>query len=141
MGIIGGLVGIALASTAGWVLGSWLVFAIIVLPLGALGAMLGMGSDMRSYQRLIIAKPAVVDDEVARLTSQGKWSDACLRLRHAVALLEQANRTPRPDREAVQALAARWRSQAEACMDRHLGFDRAPFRNALADRRDRDEPA
>jgi DNA-binding GntR family transcriptional regulator len=78
----------------------------------------------------------VVDDDVARLMSRGKWREAHLRLQHAVALLEQATRTPRPDSDAIDALAARWRSQARVCMDRHLGLARRPFRDARADHRD-----
>jgi hypothetical protein len=136
MGILGALVGVALASAAGWLLGSWLVFAVSVLPLVVVGALLGMGRDMVGYQRLIIAKPAVVDDDVARLVSREKWREAHQRLQHAVGLLEQATRTPRPDRDAIEALAARWRSQAQTCMDRHLGFERGPLRAARARHRD-----
>jgi hypothetical protein len=121
VGLFGALVGLALAGAAGWLLGSWLVFVLCVLPLMVSGLLIGMAWDMDAHQKRIIAHPEVIDGEVAKLMNAGKWREASQRLLFGAKMVEQAAKAPRPDREALLALARRWHAQARVCIDRYTG--------------------
>lgn len=120
-GIFGALVGLALAGAAGWLLGSWLVFALCVLPLMAAGLLLGMPWDMAAHEKRIIEHPEAIDRQVAQLMSAGKWREASQRLLISAKMVEQAAKAPRADRDALLALARRWNAQARVCIDRYTG--------------------
>jgi hypothetical protein len=136
MTFLGMFLGITVAGAAGWLLGSWLAFAIILVPLVALGALFGSLHDMYSYQQRIIETPELIDVQVHELMSASQWREASRVLLHAANLVEQAAKEARPDREAVAALAARWQALASTCVRRDVGESYELFRafRALRDR-------
>jgi hypothetical protein len=119
--VLGILLGIIVAGAAGWLLGSWLAFAIGVLPLVAVGMLFGALHDMYAYQRGIIDTPELIDVQVHELMSAGQWREASRVLLRAANLVEQAASEARPDRAAVAALAARWEALARTCVQRDVG--------------------
>jgi hypothetical protein len=133
MTILGMLVAACVAGAAGWLLGSWLAFAIGLVPLVVLGALFGSLHDLYAYQQRIIDTPELIDVRVHELMSAGQWREASRVLLHAANLVEQAAREGRPDRETVQALARRWESLARTCVQRDVGENYELFR-ALRER-------
>jgi hypothetical protein len=128
MMFLGMFLGITVAGAAGWLLGSWLAFAIGLVPLVVLGALFGWLHDMYSYQRRIIETPELIDVRAQELMSAGQWREASQWLLHAANLVEQAAKEGRPDREAILALAARWQALARTCVQRYVGADYELFR-------------
>jgi hypothetical protein len=114
--IAGVLVGLAVAGAAGWLLGSWLVFALSALPLAGLGVMFGMLYRVYRQQRRVIETPERVDAQVDELMRAGQWRQASRVLLYAAHLAEEAAKEPRPDRDALAALAARWDALARTCI-------------------------
>lgn len=138
MTFLGGILGLVLAGAAGWLLGSWLAFAIAVVPLVIVSALLGASFDMYEFQKRIIGKPEIIDDRVDELVRADKWREAARWLLHGARLVEQAAREPRPDREALRALAARWNALARACVQHDVDRNYEAFRAFLHARPDRD---
>jgi hypothetical protein len=128
MAIVGGILGFAVAGAAGWLLGSWLAFVISALPLVALGMLFGGIHDMYEQQRRFIDTPELIDVQADELMRAGQWREASRVLLHAAKLVEQAAREPRPDREAVAALAARWEARARTCIHRDVNVNYERFR-------------
>lgn len=126
--IVGGVLGFAVAAAAGWLLGSWLAFVVCALPLGALGAILGLGHENYEQQQRIIDTPELIDVQADELMRAGEWRRAGRVLLEAAKLAEQAAREPRPDREAIAALAARWEAQASTCIRRDVNDNWERFR-------------
>ena len=135
MMVLGILVAVTVAGAAGWLLGSWLAFAIGLVPLVVLGALFGSLHDMYAYQQRIIDTPELIDVKVHELMSASQWREASRVLLHAASLVEQAARDARPDREAVAALAARWEALARTCIQRDVGESYELFRAFRASRK------
>lgn len=129
MMFLGVLVAITVAGAAGCLLGSWLAFAISVVPLVVVGMLFGSFHDMYAYQRRIIDTPELIDVQVHELMSAGQWREAGRVLLRAANLVEQAASEARPDREAVAALAARWEALARTCVNRDVGDNYERFRS------------
>jgi hypothetical protein len=127
--VLGILLGIIVAGAAGWLLGSWLAFAIGVVPLVMVGMLFGALHDMYAYQRRIIDTPELIDVQVRELMSAGQWREASRVLLRAANLVEQAASEARPDRAAVAALAARWEALARTCVQRDVGDSYELFRS------------
>jgi hypothetical protein len=135
MMFLGILLAIVVAGAAGWLLGSWLAFAISLVPLIVLGALFGSMRDMYAYQQRIIETPELIDVRVQELMNAGQWREASRELLRAANLVGQAARDERPDREAIQALAARWEALARTCVQRDVGENYEPFRAFRAQRK------
>jgi hypothetical protein len=133
-----GLLGLALAGVAGYLLHSWLVFALVAMSLTPLGMMLGWMWSTYSLQRRIVAHPEFIDTRADQAMRAGKWREASQWLLLGARLAEQAAPDPRHDREALEALARRWEALARTCMNRHVGMHWDAFRAFRDQRRDQD---
>lgn len=123
-----GLLGLVLAGVAGYLLESWLVFALVAMSLTPLAMMLGWMWSMYSLQRRIVAHPEIIDTRADAAMRAGKWREASQWLLLGARLANQAIPDPRQDREALVALARRWEALARTCIDRHIGMSWDAFR-------------
>lgn len=133
-----GLLGLALAAAAGYLLHSWVVFAVSVVPLTALGMMFGWMWALYTLQRRIVAHPERLDARVEEAMQAGRWREASRLLLMGAKMVTQAARDPGQDREALLALAQRWEALARTCIDRDVGLDWDAFRASREQRRDQD---
>lgn len=130
------LLGLALGGVVGYLLHSWLVFVIAASSLMALGAMLGGLWSVYSTQRHIVAHPEYIDTRAEQAMRAGRWREASRWLLLGAKLANQAAREPRPDREAIAALARRWEDLARTCIHRDVGVNWEAFRAFRDQRRD-----
>ena len=130
-----GLLGLALAALAGYLLSSWLVFAVFAVPLTALGLLSGWMWAAYSLQRHIVAHPERIDTRAEQAMRTGQWREASRLLLMGARMVTQAARDPGQDREALMALAQRWEALARTCIQRDIDVNHDAFR-AFRDKRD-----
>jgi hypothetical protein len=133
-----GLLGLALAVVTSYLLHSWLVFAVLAVPLTALGMLFGWMWSTYSLQRRIVAHPELIDTRVEQAMRANQWREASRLLLLGARMATQAARDPGRDRETLVALAQRWEALARTCIQRDIDTNWDAFRAFRNQRRDHD---
>lgn len=127
--LAGASLGLAAALIMAATLGSWLVFAVLVVPFMFLGGVAGILYEWQAMARDIIADPQSVDREARYLATKRNFRQAANVLLHAASTLRNSTsasaRLSAEEQAAMQAHIQRWTTQAR----HYIELDIADRRN------------